>query len=148
VNRAMRKATRAQITALAKKRPVTLTEIPSEEWPANRHDPDRTHVWESREFLVQMFDAPLFDGIDVRRVSVCRVTMNDAGRWDDNITWDELMQVKREIGFGHWYRRRGLSGRQGHRKRREHAAPLGCSLRDWKSGGCDDSGHYLKHGEA
>lgn len=102
MNRALRRQARAEVNALAAKRPAVLTEIPPESWP-NRRDQKRTHVWESREFLVQMFDEACFNGIDTRRISVCRVTMNDDGRWDDNIAWEELMQVKREIGFGHWY---------------------------------------------
>lgn len=101
MNRAIRRAAKRHLKEAAQTRPATLTEVPREKWP--RTDQKRTHVWESRKFLVQMFDEDCFQGIDTRRISVCRVTMNESGRWDENITWDELMQVKREIGFGHWY---------------------------------------------
>lgn len=102
MNRATRRQAQDYLKAAALARPVALTEIPQSAWPGMR-SAKLTHVWESQKFLVQMFDEELFQGIDLRRISVCRVTMNDAGRWDDNIAWDELMQVKRELGFGNWY---------------------------------------------
>lgn len=103
MNRMIRRAAAAQVKALALTRPATLTEVPSEEWPKSRFDPKRTHVWQSRKFLVQMFDETCFQGIDTRRISVARCAMKEDGNWEENITWEELMQVKREIGFGHWY---------------------------------------------
>jgi hypothetical protein len=53
-------------------------------------------VWRSSKFLVQMF--PAAEG--GQRLSINRVTQNRGGDWDDNITWDELMQIKTECGFG------------------------------------------------
>jgi hypothetical protein len=60
-------------------------------------------VWRSREFLVQAYAAPPLNGIEVHRLSVCRVTLQSDGRWDAEITWDDLQRVKREAGFGDWY---------------------------------------------
>lgn len=89
----------------AAKRPARLTEISPERiaatYPNAKHPP--THVWQSRKYLVQMFDeAPLL-GVDTRRITVCRVTLSDDGRWEDGLSWDELQDIKREIGFGDWY---------------------------------------------
>jgi hypothetical protein len=85
----------------SKKRPVRLTEIRRDLWPMS--ETKQTHVWHSRKFLVQMFDETPFQGIDTRRISVSRVTLKDDGRWEDGVSWEELMQVKREIAFGDWY---------------------------------------------
>jgi hypothetical protein len=85
----------------AKKRPVKLTEIPRGLWPMSQTK--QTHVWHSRKFLVQMFDETPFQGIDTRRISVCRVTLQNDGAWEEGLSWEDLMQVKREIGFGDWY---------------------------------------------
>jgi hypothetical protein len=101
LSRHERRAQMALHRAEAKKRPVTLTEIPREMWPPTRTQ--QTHVWHSQKFVVQMFDETPFLGVDTRRISVSRVTLKSDGRWDEDISWDELMQVKREIGFGDWY---------------------------------------------
>lgn len=105
MNRQERKAIAAYARKNALERPLTLTPIPKERWPrAYLQDPEApTQVWESRKFLVQMYDAPLFQDIDTRRLSICRVTLRDDGRWEQDLTWEELMTVKRECGFGDWY---------------------------------------------
>lgn len=79
----------------SKKRPAVLSEIPRNQWPMNQTK--QTHVWHSRKFLVQMFDETPFQGIDTRRISVSRVTLLESGRWEEGISWEDLMRVKREI---------------------------------------------------
>lgn len=101
LNRAGRRAMVAHAAQEAKKRPEILTEIPRAAWPLSQTR--QTHVWHSRKFLVQMFEEEPFQGVETRRISVCRATLLECGRWEENLTWDELMQVKREIGFGEWY---------------------------------------------
>ncbi len=105
MNRADRKAMAAHAKQEAAKRPGRLTEIPRDRWPPSyRLGPEApTHAWESREFLAQMYDVEPFQRIDTRRVSICRVTLKEDGHWEENLTWEELMRVKREIGFGDWY---------------------------------------------
>lgn len=104
LSRRDRRAAVAYAAAEAKKRPARLAEIPRERWPRNlAGEAERTHVWHSQRFLVQMFDEAPFQGIDTRRISVCRVTLLQDGRWEEGLSWEELMQVKREIGFGDWY---------------------------------------------
>lgn len=75
--------------------PRRLTAVPRAHWP------DRSHaaiaVWRSRDYLVQVFDAPG----GVLRMSVCRTTWDGrGGRWRDGITWDELQRLKAEVGYG------------------------------------------------
>lgn len=101
LSRHERRAMVAYADHAAKKRPVKLTEIPRDLWTMSQTK--QTHVWHSREFLVQMFDEAPFQGIEMRRITVSRVTLRADGRWNDGVSWEALMQVKREIGFGDWY---------------------------------------------
>jgi hypothetical protein len=53
-------------------------------------------AWRNNRFLVQLYEDREF-----LRISVLRTEVNEAGtRWADGITWDELMDCKRGIGFG------------------------------------------------
>lgn len=52
-------------------------------------------VWRSRDFLVQLFNE---DGHI--RVTVNRTHMPNGKDWADGITWDELQQIKADIGRG------------------------------------------------
>lgn len=75
--------------------PKVLQEVPRSQWPAQR-----THilrVFRSRHFLVQEYPAPAPATV---RLSVCRSTLGEGGRWVDGISWDELQQIKRECGYG------------------------------------------------
>ena len=75
------------------KRPPILTQIPSDKRPSGV-DATRIEVWRSREFLVQVFIEE--DG--VQRISMNRTTARLDGRWDDALTWDEIQEIKRQIG--------------------------------------------------
>lgn len=73
--------------------PETLRLVDRKDWPFNR-PPSLIEVWRSRDFLVQVHDCrPML------RLSICRSHHNGAS-WFDKITWDELMQLKRECGRG------------------------------------------------
>ncbi len=80
------------------KRPAVLTPVPREQWPFNG-DSTRTAVFLSREYLVQVFD----EERGVQRVSANRTTARPDGRWDDGLTWDEMQEIKRQIGMGDMY---------------------------------------------
>lgn len=69
--------------------PARLVPVLPEEWPS--HPPRLIQVWRSSKFLVQVFDEPG----GMLRLSICR-TVHNGDSWVDQITWDELMQVKRE----------------------------------------------------
>lgn len=91
----------------AAKRPARLTEIPREQWPRDYRDglSAPVRVWQSQKYLVQLFDAGAvpMPPTTMMRLSVCRVTLKDDGRWEEGLEWEELMQVKREVGYGDWY---------------------------------------------
>ena len=105
LNRSQRRAAAAYARKAVAMRPVQLTELSQERireaYPNQSHMP--THVWESRKYLVHLFDEECFQGIDTRRMTVSRVTLNSDGHWEENLQWEELQDVKREIGFGDWY---------------------------------------------
>lgn len=95
---------------VAGKRPTRLTEIPRERWPlCYREGPSAAtlpmRAWESRKYLAQLFDAGAVPNppTTMLRLSVSRVTLNNEGKWEEGLEWEELMQIKREIGYGDWY---------------------------------------------
>lgn len=89
----------------AVKRPAVMTEIPREELPYGfRHHPGAPEtVYQSRRFLAQLYRDQCAGTEGALRLSVNRCTLNPDGRWQENLSWNELMQVKRECGFGDWY---------------------------------------------
>ncbi len=94
------KPTREQVRQLERenaKHPEALQLVPAHEWPIIPGIRLPIEVWRSKGFLVQVFGER--DG--VLRMSVCRTAFDrSAGRWLENITWDELQRLKREIGRG------------------------------------------------
>lgn len=104
MNRAMRRAQASMSRDLVKQRPAKLTAIPRTEWPTLEgmtHKP--VAVWVSQKYLVQIFDEQPFNGITVMRATVCRVTITNHGQWNAGIEWEELQQIKSDVGFGEWY---------------------------------------------
>lgn len=88
--------TRTQRRLLAKdnaRQPGTLRQIPPAEWP--NFPPGLFEVWRSSAFLVQFYTEPN----NFQRMSVSR-TVHNGDTWVDQVTWDELMQLKRECGRG------------------------------------------------
>lgn len=83
---------------LAKKKattyPVTLTQVPRERWPELPSKSLRIQVWLSRDYLVQVFQ----EGAAIYRLSVCSTTPT-AESWADGLSWDDLMEIKRQCGF-------------------------------------------------
>ncbi len=52
-------------------------------------------VWRSRDFLVQVFAVTP----EIERLSVNRCVIDITNkRWRDGITWDELQEIKRQVG--------------------------------------------------
>lgn len=77
-----------------KNRPDVLTQYDKMKWPENGRLENMIEVWNSKRFLVQVFS----ENEGALRVSVCRTQIDDAGNWMTNISWDDLMQIKRDIG--------------------------------------------------
>jgi hypothetical protein len=89
---------RRQLARDNAKLPSALVEIPPHEWPEITPT-GLVKVFRSRNFLVQVYEAEHLDGY--RRLSICRSAIDtESGRWKENITWDELQQLKREAGYG------------------------------------------------
>jgi hypothetical protein len=94
----------------ASKRSKTMTPVSYERlqwWTSTygmRGDATPIQVWESCRYFALLFVEPPYDGIDVRRLSICRCTLKaDGSGWEENLSWDELAQVKRECGFADLY---------------------------------------------
>lgn len=77
------------------KRPPFLVQVPREQWP-NDGGGKILEVWLSGKYMVQVYD----EGNGLKRLSVNRTIINQDGQWQDNLTWDELQEVKRQIGHG------------------------------------------------
>ncbi len=108
MNRSERRALVREMRKQATAWPEHLVEVPESEWPPRRILGNRvceypTGLWRSRHYLVQRFDEPPHDGVEVRRLSVNRVTLAIDGHWDQNIPWEDLQRCKRETGHGDWY---------------------------------------------
>lgn len=52
-------------------------------------------VWQSKKYLVQAYS----ESNGIVRLSINRTTRH-AGNWNDKLTWDELQDIKRDVGFG------------------------------------------------
>ena len=76
--------------------PHVLKPVAEEEFLGkfDQHNPP-VRVWLSREFMV----AEWLEGKH-SRLSINRTAIDNDGLWKDKITWDELMEVKRQIGYG------------------------------------------------
>lgn len=98
LNRKDRRALQAEQHRHVEALPERLTLVPREEYPRMERLPDQ--VWRSRKYLVQVYAEanPAFPGLV--RLSICRVKIKTGGGWQEGLTWEELMQIKRECGFG------------------------------------------------
>ena len=95
LSRAGRRALEREQHKFVSQFPKQLEPIPPAFWPKDRIEPNRIAVWRSRDFLVQVF----CEANQIMRLSVCRTKL-DGTRWQDGITWDELQQIKKEVGMG------------------------------------------------
>ncbi len=82
------------------KYPVKLTEVSKDAYPPSPLPPDSVFV--SRRFMVQLFHEKNSEYPNLIRLSVCRIRANQHG-WLENITWEELQEIKAELGFAERY---------------------------------------------
>ena len=67
--------------------------IPKTAWPSN---PNKLFkVLRNRNFLVQLY----LEENNIVRLSICRTAVSGES-WAENITWEELQEIKRAIGYG------------------------------------------------
>jgi hypothetical protein len=52
-------------------------------------------IFRNKNFLAQVYKEKTSI-----RISVNRTKLNGKGAWSDDISWDELQEIKRQIGFG------------------------------------------------
>lgn len=78
-----------------RQRPVLLTPVPRDQWP-NDNNKKRIDVWISREALVQVFN----EANGVQRLSINSTSVQPNGQWKEGFTWDELQDIKRQVGRG------------------------------------------------
>lgn len=78
--------------------------VPKETWPSmsEASGVQPLQVWQDADFLAILYPVP--DFLLIHRLTVVRaagVGLNGRGRvvYRDGITWDDLMQVKRDCGF-------------------------------------------------
>ena len=92
---------RRQLSRDNAKLPMILKPVPRESWPSVPLEVSKIPyaVWRSRDFLVSAYQEP--DGVS--RLSVARSAIDTTtGRWKDGITWDELQEIKRQVGLGEY----------------------------------------------
>lgn len=77
------------------KKAPELSEVPPGRWPQDFNGMGRFAVYESKHYLVQLFR----EENDVIRISANRTRLRPDGHWDDNISWDELQEIKQQIGY-------------------------------------------------
>lgn len=85
----MRKELRAENN---KYHPFRFVDIPKDKWPPLTPTPFR--VCRSSRFLCQLYNDKGFT-----RISINRAEINDQGGWKDGITWDELQNIKSQLGY-------------------------------------------------
>lgn len=60
-------------------------------------------AWRSRNYFVQLYEAPTAEHPLMLRLSICRTKIKPDGNWEDGLTWDELNTIKIELGYGNWW---------------------------------------------
>jgi len=75
-----------------------LSVVPKDEWPPMPPGA----IWpvdvrRSKDFFVQIYEP---DQRGIIRLSACRCRILDDGNYSDVMSWEELMQIKTECGFG------------------------------------------------
>jgi hypothetical protein len=76
--------------------PDTLTSVPRDRWECCDFGATPDTVFRSSTFLAQVFNSS--DGSI--RVSINRTELVPGGQWRGGITWDELQELKRQVGYG------------------------------------------------
>jgi len=86
---------RAHMREENRRQPIKMTRLPLDALSVATMTAEPVEIWRSRRFLAVVY----FDDGHYR-LTVNRTMLAGDGRWEDGITWDELMTVKHEVGFG------------------------------------------------
>lgn len=93
MNRAQRRAARTHMARESRTYPAHLIEISFAEH--GNPPPGLVTVWRSRDYLVQVFEAP---PPALARLSVNRAQLVGNG-WGQDIPWEDLQRIKSQCGF-------------------------------------------------
>jgi hypothetical protein len=96
MSRSDRRAAERYIAQENAKWPDTLKEWTRETWPTTPTS-YVLRVFRSKNFLVQEYVAP---APAIVRLSVNRTGLGKGGEWKQDIPWEDLQRLKREVGFG------------------------------------------------
>lgn len=75
------------------KHPNILTKVNESIWPVRYKN--IISVFRSKTFFVQVFKEQ-----NATRLSICRTSIDNNGHWKADIKWEEIQEIKRQIGFG------------------------------------------------
>lgn len=92
--RALEKAQRAYIATLPEK--LTRMDDNDPMMPYSSHPEDRIGVWRNKKFSVILWKVPAGEKMTISRNEWDSKTR----RYEDGITWDEIQEIKRELGYG------------------------------------------------
>ena len=78
--------------------PTQLIPVPESQWPKTMAGESRpVRVMRSRDFIAMIY----LESGGIRRISIKRTNFErTTGLWNDDISWEELMVLKHEVGFG------------------------------------------------
>jgi hypothetical protein len=72
-----------------------MIDVPEESWPSVRTE-NLKQVLRNNKFLCQIYK----EENGQLRLSVSRTMIKPDGSWEENLSWEELMEVKRKVGLG------------------------------------------------
>ena len=87
---------RRQLIRENARHPEFLTPVPKSVWPDVQWKNKPFAVWRSRDYLVQAYS----EQDQITRLSIAKTTMQANGRWVEGLSWDELQEIKRQVGLG------------------------------------------------
>lgn len=99
-------ALRVELAQYNRQWPRTMTVVSQDSplWASLRDTEARKHLtnppiqaWRSSRFVACLYVEP---DKTARRLSICRARLDDTGRYEADITWDDIQQIKSECGFG------------------------------------------------
>lgn len=98
LNRAQRRALEKVKRQLIATYPDELTIVPENDpnMPYTSHPQDLDSVWRNKKYTVMVWNVPAGKKITISRNEWDSHTC----RYKDGITWDEIMEIKRGVGFG------------------------------------------------
>lgn len=73
--------------------PEKLTQVPKDKWPSSV-ETNRIDVFISKKYMVQVFE----EENGIKRLSINKTVFNRTS-WEDNLTWDELQNIKNSVGY-------------------------------------------------